>query len=120
VPFLFEERQTSSHQQEISVVDMGVSHPGAILAGLVFNSRNTEAFQGDVSLPTFGSPVCKRLRDLDYRTNWLDYSISQGQKIFSSISIYSCRDIYRRRRVGNMVFCKHCRPDARRSGIYAG
>ncbi len=75
---------------------MGVSYPGAILADLVFNPRDTEAIQGDISLPAFCGTVCGRLCDLDCRTDRFGSGIPQGQKIPPSIPVYRCRDMYRR------------------------
>ena len=101
------------------MVNVGVSHPGAFLANLVFNPRDTEAIKGDISLPAFGGTIRERLRDLDCRNDWLGSGIPQGQKVPLSIPVYRRGDICRRQRDDNMVVCEHYRPGARPSGVHA-
>ena len=101
------------------MVNMGISHHGAFLADLVFDPRDTEALQGNISLPAFRGTVCERLRDLDSRTDRFGYGISQGQKISLSIPVYNRGDICHRQRDDDMVICEHYRHSSRRSGIHA-
>lgn len=106
-------------QQEISLVDVGVSHPGAFLADLVFNPRDTETLQSHVSLPAFCGTVCEWLCYLACRTDRFGSGIPKGKELPSSIPICRRGDIYNRQRDDNMVFYKHYQPGSRRSGIYA-
>jgi hypothetical protein len=98
---------------------VGVSHPWAFLADLVFNPCDTETLKGNISVPAFCGTVRERICDLDCRINWLGYGISQGKEIPPSIPIYSRRNIYHRQRDDNLVFYKHYRPGPCRGGIYA-
>lgn len=89
--------ETRSSKEKISLVDVDLPDSGIVFAVLVFDSRDTQAFAGGLSLPACGGAVGERFCDMVIRLNRIKPGLPQGQETSPAIegvdggTLFDCR-----------------------------